>query len=138
MSKDLIFLPVLIQVLLTIKQYILLLIAKKKAVAAGEVDLERRGLYDDAWPVSVIKINNSIRSQYEIPVLFYVLVGILWALDAIGPIAHALAWVFVLSRFAHAYIHTGSNFVPHRLRFFSLGVFSVILLALLAIYRLIG
>lgn len=138
MSKDLIFLPVLMQVLLTIKQYILLLIAKKKAVAAEEVDLERRGLYDDAWPVSVIKINNSIRSQYEIPVLFYIVIGVLWALNAVGPIVHALAWVFVLSRVAHAYIHTGSNFVPHRLRFFSLGIYAVILLVILAIYRLIG
>jgi len=138
MSKDLIFLPVLMQVLLTIKQYILLLIAKKKAVAAEEVDLERRGLYDDAWPVSVIKINNSIRSQYEIPVLFYIVVGILWAINAVGPIVHTLAWIFVLSRVAHAYIHTGSNFVPHRLRFFSLGIYSVILLVILAIYRLVS
>lgn len=137
MSKDLIFLPVLIQVLLTIKQYILLLIAKKKAVAANEVDLKRRGLYDDAWPVSVIKINNNIRSQYEIPVLFYVVIGVLWATNSVGPLVTALAWIFVLSRFAHAYIHTGSNFVPHRLRFFSAGVFAVIVLAILAIYRLV-
>jgi len=138
MNKDLILLPVLIQLLLTIKQYILLLAAKKKAVAAGEVDLERRGLYDDAWPISVVKVNNSIRSQYEIPVLFYVLIGVFWALDAVGPVVHGLAWVFVLSRVAHAYVHTGSNYVPHRLRFFSVGVFSVILLAVLALYRLLG
>jgi len=134
MNNGLIFLPVLLQVLLTIALYFALATAKKKAVAANEVNLERRGLYDDAWPVSVVKINNCIRNQFEVPVLFYILSGVLWALDATSWFVVAVSWVFVLSRYAHAYVQTGSNQVPQRLRFFKIGVFAVIALLGTAVY----
>jgi hypothetical protein len=37
-----------------------------------------------------------------------------------------LAWVFVASRLAHAYIHTGSNIVKYRLRMFKLGTVALV------------
>ena len=43
-----------------------------------------------------------------------------------------MAWLFVLTRLLHAYIHTGSNFVRHRFNAFALGVF--ILLAMWIIF----
>ena len=133
-----IFLPVVLQIFLTIALYFALATAKKKAVAAGDVNHERRGLYDDAWPVSVIKINNCIRNQFEVPVLFYALVGTLWMLGAISSFVHVLAWIYILSRFAHAYVQTGSNFVPLRLRFFSVGILSVSLLAFTVLYNVLS
>jgi len=136
MPHDLIFIPVILQVLLTIILYIKLAGAKKKALAAGEVDLKRRGVYDDAWPVSVLKINNCIRSQFEVPVLFYTLIGTLWVLGGINDGTQIIAWIYILSRYAHAYIHTGSNRMPHRLRFFMVGVFAVIALMLKAVYAI--
>ena len=33
-----------------------------------------------------------------------------------------LAWLFVLSRLAHSYIHLGSNYPPHRLYAFAAGL----------------
>ena len=32
----------------------------------------------------LLQINNNIRNQFELPVLFYVLVIVLWAIDAAG------------------------------------------------------
>ena len=72
-NNNLIFLPVIAQIALTLYAYIALIIAKNKAVKAGEVNEERRSLYEDAWPESVQKINNNIHNQFEIPVLFYVM-----------------------------------------------------------------
>ena len=43
-----------------------------------------------------------------------------------------LAWLFVLSRLVHAYIHTGTNYVRHRFNAFAAGVF--ILLAMWTIF----
>ena len=40
-----------------------------EALAHGEVDLARRGLTTTLWPESVVKINNNIRNQFEVPVL---------------------------------------------------------------------
>ena len=125
MNADFIFLPVLAQVLLTLSVFLRLARAKSKAAAAGQVNEERRALYDDAWPDSVIQVNNNIRNQSELPLLFYVLCFILWALGTTNVLVHAFAWLFVASRVVHVVIHTGSNYVPLRRRVFAFGFFMV-------------
>ncbi len=121
MERDLIFLPVLVQVFLTLGLYIYLAKAKSEAVKLGQVNEARRALYDDAWPENVLQINNCIRSQFEIPVLFYSLIIIVWSIDAVSIHIQVLAWLFVLSRIVHALIFTGSNYVPNRRKVFSFG-----------------
>ena len=131
--STLIFLPVLAQVLLTIVVYFGLAAAKARALKEGSVDLERRALRDDAWPEDVQKINNNIRNQFEVPVLFYVLVVVLYQLNATGVLPQGLAWLFVASRVVHAWIHTGSNYVPARRAVFTFGVFVVLAMLCLAV-----
>jgi hypothetical protein len=125
----LILFPVLAQVLLTLVVYVRLNAAKIGARRRGEVDLQRRALHDDAWPDSIIKINNNIRNQFELPVLFYVLAFALLALDAVTGFVLAIATLFVLSRIVHAWVHLGSNHVPARRRAFLFGCAMVLLLA---------
>lgn len=129
--------PVLVQVLLTIAMYIRLASAKKRAIAANEVDETRRALHGDAWPDYVMQINNNIRNQFEVPVLFYVLVFALLSLQQADVAAQALAWLFALSRVGHAVVHTGSNYVPLRRRIFTVGVLIVLAMAVLTIVRLV-
>ena len=87
---------------------------------AGKVDMARRGLHENAWPETVLQINNNIRNQFELPVLFYVICAVLWALDSVHGLAMAAASsVCVLSRIAHAMIHLGSNYIPNRRRSFT-------------------
>lgn len=136
MEHSLFFLPAILQILLTILLYVALGVAKAKASREGKVNEARRALHADAWPDNVQQINNSIRSQFEIPLLFYVLTLILWQLERTGMFIQVLAWVFVLSRFAHAYVHTGSNVVPLRRRVFSLGTAIVAILAVQALIAL--
>jgi len=121
METDLIFAPVALQVLLTLWLYVALAVAKSRAVGRGEVNEERRALHDDAWPDNVLKINNNIRNQFEVPVLFYVLIGTLWAIGAVNTYVHIAAWIFVISRVVHAAVHTGANYVPMRRRIFMFG-----------------
>lgn len=129
MSTNLILLPVLAQVLLTMILYGALAVAKARATRSGLVDTARRGLHADAWPESVMKINNNIRNQFELPVLFYVLTIVLWQLKETGMFAQSLAWLFVASRCVHAYIHTGSNYVPARRKVFMFGCVVVMVMA---------
>ena len=109
MNPNLIFVPVLIQVLLTLFVFIRLGQVKEQAVKRGEVDQTRRALHDDAWPDYVLKVNNNIRNQFETPVLFYVLVIGLWSLGAATMAAQLLALVYALLRLAHASVHLGSR-----------------------------
>ena len=112
MTRDWIFVPVIFQVLMTLLIYVRLITVKIRELRAGRVDKARLPLHEDAWPASVLQINNNIRNQFELPVLFYVVSVILWALDAVHGLAMAAASVFVLSRVAHALVHLSTNYVP--------------------------
>lgn len=138
MNTDLIFYPVLIQVLLVVVLYIILAKRKKQASLAGEVDEARRSLHADAWPESVMQVNNCIRNQFEVPVLFYVAVMALWAIGGVSVLTLGLSWLFVFSRLAHAYVHVGSNYVPVRRKLFMFGVILVLMLVVTAFLALLG
>ena len=138
MPARLILYPVLAQILLTVAVYLKLNAAKRDAVRRGAVDEARRALDEDAWPDSVRKINNNIRNQFEVPVLFYVLALSLFALNAVGAVALGLAWLFVATRIVHAYVHTGSNHVPVRRRAFMAGCATIVALAVTALYALLS
>lgn len=136
MHSNLIFLPVLIQIALVIWLYLKLGAAKNEASAAGQVDESRRGLHDDAWPDNVLQINNCIRNQFEVPVLFYICVVLLWLTQSANVVMHLLAWIFVASRIVHARIHTGSNYVPNRRKVFTVGAVIVLLMTAFLIFSI--
>ncbi len=136
MTRDWIFVPVIIQVLLTLLIYVRLIKVKIRELRAGLVNRDRLPLHDDAWPESVLQINNNIRNQFELPVLFYVMCVVLWLLDAVNPLALAAATAFALSRLVHAMIHLGSNYVPNRRRAFTVGWWVLALMAVLVLWQL--
>lgn len=131
MSSSHIFWPVLAQVFLTLIMFIVLGLRKAKAVKAGEVNRQQAALDNRVWPEDVVKVSNNIANQFEAPVLFYTLCLVIYSINAAGTAAIALAWLFVVSRYGHAYVHVGTNYVPMRLRLFLLG--AVVLLAMLAL-----
>tara|TARA_R110001592_G_scaffold30949_11_gene109955 strand:- start:1104 stop:1529 length:426 start_codon:yes stop_codon:yes gene_type:complete len=137
MNPNWLYLPVLLQILLTLTVYSALIFAKIKAIRAGEVNNARRALHDDAWPEYVQKINNNIRNQFEVPVLFYVLVIALIELNAVGLLALLAAWAFALSRLLHAWIHTGANVVLLRRNIFLIGVLAIFVLTALLLYEVV-
>lgn len=131
MSYSHIFWPVLAQVFLTLAMFIVLGARKARAVKAGQVNRQQAALDSRVWPEDVVKVSNNIANQFEVPVLFYVLCLVLYNINAAGTVAVVLAWLFVVSRYAHAYVHVGSNYVPVRMRLFMVGC--VVLLAMLMV-----
>lgn len=129
-SQNAMLLPILAQILLVLVMYAALQIAKARASKAGLVDQARRALNEDAWPDFVRQINNNIRNQFELPVLFLVLALILWQLQPDGWLPQLLAWGFVATRIVHAWIHTHSNYVPRRRLAFTAGAVLVLLMLL--------
>lgn len=128
--------PVLAQILLTLSVFIVLGVRKAKAVKAGEVNRKQAALNNREWPDDVVKVSNNIANQFEFPVLFYVLCLVLYNINAVGVVAIVLAWSFTLSRFAHAYVHIGSNYVPIRLRLFLVGCLVLIAMLVLVAWNL--
>ncbi len=137
MHQDLIFWPLVAQVILVILLFIRLGQLKDRARAAGAIDPEVTALDNDAWPDDVRKVANNIRNQFQVPVLFFVLVLALHAHGSADVYAIALAWIFVGTRVVHSYIHIGSNFVPNRTRAFKLSLICVAGLTALLVRALV-
>lgn len=122
---------VLAQVLLTVVVYLVLLQRKRRAFAAGTVDRARQALHADAWPEPVQQVNNNLRNQFELPVLFYVLIAIALPLRRADLFIVLMSWVFVVTRFAHAGVFVSSNDVrPRSLAWFA----GVLVLAAMWLY----
>ena len=138
MNSNEIFLPVLVQILITITGFMQLGVRKTRAVISGEVDMEKTALDNDAWPDYVLMVSNNIRNQFQVPVLFYVLCFVLYSIDAVSTTVLYLAWAFVISRAIHAYIHMSSNFVPARFSVFTIGVIIVIAMFAFAAVALVS
>lgn len=126
MEPKLIFWPVLAQVALTIFMFLRIAIVKARSLKAGDVDLSRRALHPDAWPDYVLQVTNNVRNQFEMPVLFYVVALLLWALGEVHVATLTLAWAYVAFRVVHAYIHTGPNIVKYRLKMFQLSTLALL------------
>lgn len=137
MNTELLLTAVLVQVILTFAVFVALAIRKAKAVKNGDVDLKRAALHNDAWPDYVLLISNNIQNQFQTPVLFYALCFGFILMDAVDSLALGGAWTYVITRLVHAYVHTTTNFVPVRMRVFTLGMVALIFMAGLLLVRLV-
>jgi len=137
MNQNIIFYPLLIQIILVMVLYILLGIEKSKAVKAGSVDRKKTALHNDAWPDHVLRVSNNIRNQFETPILFFVLSMVFFSLKSVDVTVLILCCAFVVSRIVHSYIHVTSNYVPKRRGVFMVGCVILIVLIFLAMKSLL-
>lgn len=133
MNDNAILLPVVLQVVLAAETYLSLAWTRARAMKAHAVDVRAARLDDTVWPDRARAINNNVKNQFEVPVMFYVLTIILWQLGAAGALAQIFAWLFVASRVVHTLIHTGRNNVNLRFLAFAFGLLMVLGLAVLVL-----
>lgn len=138
MNSSQIFWPVLIQILIPIAGFMLLGVRKARAMKLGSVDMEKAALDNDAWPDYVLLASNSMRNQFQVPVLFFVLCFVFYSLNAVTTTVLYLAWAFVISRIIHAGIHMSTNYVPARFRVFIIGFLIMVIMTIFAIKALIA
>jgi hypothetical protein len=117
-----ILLPVYVQVALT---FILLLwmgSSRLGSLRAGEVKVKDVALGERNWPSRILQVQNAYHNQFELPVLFYVLVTLGLFTRKADMLFVVMSWMFVTSRLVHAAIHTTSNKVALRFQAFVVGV----------------
>lgn len=81
-----------------------------------------------AWPERAGVVSNAFHNQLEIPMLFYAAAAFALLANAVDSVTVILAWIFVLSRIAHAFIYTTYNAVPHRFAIYLIGVAAVLIM----------
>jgi hypothetical protein len=132
MTIQMVLLPVFVQVALTFAMLFWMGSVRSRSVTKGETKIRDIALGQQAWPTRTQQISNNYHSQFQLPLLFYVLVVLAWITRQADLIFVVMAWVFVVSRLAHTYVHTTSNHVPTRFKVFAVGVF--VLLAMWIIF----
>ena len=100
-------------------------IGRTAAVRARKVKLRDIALDSTAWPEDLRKLSNNYDNQFQMPVLFYLVVAFSLITGKADFVMTAMAWGFVATRYAHHYIHTGSNYVPNRFYLFVAGVIAL-------------
>ena len=115
MNFDLVY-PMAAMVLLTFITLLRMLRARIRAVKAGEADAGFYKTYQEGKePRAVAQLSRHVANLFESPTLFYAacLAGMITGYHTM--ILIVLAWVYVGTRLAHAYIHTGSNHLLPRM-----------------------
>jgi hypothetical protein len=87
-----------------------------RQVKRSEIDTK------SAYSESVQKFANKYVSQFELPVLIYVVLAFALAKGLIDFVLIGLAWAFVGMRLVHSYVHTGRNRIPTRFKVFVAGL----------------
>ncbi len=137
MTIQMVLLPVFVQVALTLVLIFWMAFERTGSVRRGETKIRDIALRQPAWPERATKISNCFDSQFQLPLLFYVLVIFAWITRQADLIFVVMAWVFVLSRLAHAYIHTTSNHVPTRFRAYAVGLIVLTLMWIIFALRIL-
>jgi len=137
MTIQMVLLPVFVQVALTLGLLLWMAYTRRSSLSRGELKVRDIALGQSAWPPKAMQASNCFDNQFQLPLLFYVLVIFAWITKQADLIFVVMAWIFVLSRLAHAYIHTTSNHVPTRFNLFALGVAVLLIMWIIFAVRIL-
>jgi hypothetical protein len=114
MSVQMILLPVFVLVGLTFALLLWMAAARRGALVGGETRIRDIALGQPNWPQRATQIGNCYANQFELPVLFYVLIALALPLHKADLVIVLLSWVFVVTRFVHAGVFVTSNDLNRR------------------------
>jgi hypothetical protein len=114
MSVQMVLLPVFVQVGLTFVLLLWMAGARRQTLVSGETKIRDIALGQPKWPARATQIGNCYRNQFEIPVLFYVLIALALPIRHADFVIVLLSWVFVVTRLVHAGIFVSSNDLGQR------------------------
>src|SRR5262245_27836870 len=136
MSMQAMLMPVFAQVALTFVLLFWMQFSRMRAIRQGQVPAHSIALREPNWPPRVTQIGNAYHNQLETPLLFYVLILLALVTSTADSIIFVLSWLFVASRFVHAYIHLTSNRIDRRAPVFLVGAIGLALMWIIIAARL--
>jgi hypothetical protein len=139
MSQTALFWPAFAQVVLVI--VLILVMGRRRAASLramakspDDVALNRPSDWDEA----ATKAANNFKNQFEIPMLFFAGVVMALALRVSDVVLVALAWLFVVSRLAHAWVHLTGNRTMTRMYVWLVGVVAMLAMWIWMAIKLAG
>ena len=114
MSVQMVLLPVFVLVGLTFFLLLWMASARARTLTSGETSPKDIALGEPNWPARATQIGNCFSNQFEVPLLFYILIALALPLRHADLFIVLMSWVFVVTRFVHAGIFVTSNNVSQR------------------------
>jgi hypothetical protein len=114
MSVQMVLLPVFVLVGLTFFLLLWMAGARRNALVSRQTKVRDIALGQPNWPDRATQIGNCYMNQFELPLLFYILIALALPLRHADLVIVLLSWVFVVTRFAHAGIFVTSNDLNQR------------------------
>jgi hypothetical protein len=136
MTVQSILLPVFAEVALTFFLMIWMGRARFGAIRSGHVKVKDLASNWSNWPERPTQVAAAYHNQFQLPVLFYVLVLIAIITTQADFLFVVLSWLFVVMRVIHAYIHTGRNDLSLRFRAFLLGALILLIMWVYVLLKL--
>jgi hypothetical protein len=109
-----VLLPVFVLVGLAFALLLWMAGARRGALVSGETKIRDIALGQPNWPTRPTQIANCFSNQFEIPLLFYILIALALPLRHADLFIVLMSWVFVVTRFVHAGIFVTSNDLGRR------------------------
>jgi hypothetical protein len=132
-----VLLPLFVEVVLTFVLLFWLAPLRRGSFKSGAVRESDIALGQKAWPQRTQQIANSFDNQFQLPILFYVLTILSIITRHADLVFVILAWIFVIARIAHAYVHTTSNRVLRRGGIYGVGAFALAIMWAIFIVRIL-
>ena len=114
MSVQMVLLPAFVLVGLAFFLLLWMATARNRAVQGKETSFKNIAAGQANWPTRTAQVGDCFSNQFEIPVLFYILIALALPLHKADLFIVLLSWVFVVTRFVHAGVFVTSNNVRQR------------------------
>jgi hypothetical protein len=137
MSTQAVLLPLFVEVVLTLGLLLWLAVLRRDDLRSGTVKVSQVALREPSWTKRTQQVANCFSNQLETPVLFYLLTVLEIVTRHADLVFVVLAWIFVASRLAHAYVHTTSNVVLRRGMIYGVGVLALVAMWIVFIIRIL-
>ncbi len=102
--------------------------ARRQAAFKSGLRLREIAVDKTKYPESALNAQYAFANQFEMPVLFYVVMTLAIVTQKADYVTIVLAWVFVVFRFLQAYIHCTSNNVRYRGLYFFVSTLALLIM----------
>ena len=136
MRIQFVLLPLFVEVVLTFVLLSWMAVLRQQDFRRG-VRKDQVALREPNWSVRTLQVGYCFANQFELPMLFYVLTILSILTHHADIVFLVLAWIFVLSRIAHAVVHTTSNNIMQRGPLFGLGMVVLLIMWVIFIVRIL-
>jgi hypothetical protein len=127
-----VLLPLFVEVALTFCRLFGMAFARRGDFNSARVHPRDIALGQLGWTPRTQQVSNSFRNQFELPLLFYVLTILAIMTRHADILFVVMAWLFVLTRIGHVFVHVTNNRVMLRGMVYGLG--ALVLMAMWLIF----